>query len=68
MDNDKQRVELDARVLLSGPGETRCAVCKGKIKLYETRWYGKIGAVHARGTCCRRVGGKDNYPYLYTAE
>lgn len=60
--------EMEAAVRYSGPGEARCAVCKGKIKPYEARWYGKTGAVHARGTCCRRVGGKDNYPYFYTAE
>ncbi|MCC6489151.1 MAG: hypothetical protein IT364_16750 [Candidatus Hydrogenedentes bacterium] len=65
---DPLKDKLEATVLHGGPGEARCVVCKGQIKAREARWYGKTGAVHARGACCRRVGGKDNFPYIYVVD
>jgi hypothetical protein len=55
----------------SGPSRAVCVGCGGTIAAYDSRYFGEVGAIHARSHDNREGGcvpDSDHalYPYYYT--
>lgn len=60
-----RQARLEAKEF-DGPKAVKCAVCSETISAYESRHFGKTGAVHVHEPNCYRSCDSSLYPFYYT--